>query len=207
VRGLRRKYPGVPIVTYVNTSAAVKAESDLCCTSGNAVAVVRSLNAPRVLMIPDEFLAQNVQAEVPEVEILTWAGHCEVHERFTPADIRDVRESYPGVTVIAHPECPPDVVAESDFSGSTAMMMDFVLQKRPPQVVLVTECSMADNIAAQNPDIEFIKPCNMCPHMKRMSLRNIRRALETMTHEVTVDPALADRARAAVERMLAVKTR
>ena len=207
VRGLRAKYPGVPIVTYVNTSAAVKAESDLCCTSGNAVAVVRSLNAPRVLMIPDEFLAQNVQAEVPEVEILTWAGHCEVHERFTPADIRDVRDSYPGVTVIAHPECPPDVVAESDFSGSTAMMMDFVLQKRPSQVVLVTECSMADNIAAANPDIEFIKPCNMCPHMKRMSLGNIRRALETMTHEVTVDPALADRARAAVERMLQVRTR
>jgi quinolinate synthase len=207
VRALRAKYPGVPVVTYVNTSAAVKAESDLCCTSGNAVAVVKSLNAPRVLMIPDEFLAQNVQAEVPEVEILTWAGHCEVHERFTPADIRDVRDSYPGVTVIAHPECPPDVVAESDFSGSTAMMMDFVVEKRPKQVVLVTECSMADNIAAQNPDIEFIKPCNMCPHMKRMSLRNIRRSLETMTHEVTVDPALADRARAAVERMLQVRTR
>ena len=158
-------------------------------------------------MIPDEFLAQNVQAEMPEVEILTWAGHCEVHERFTPADIREARESYPGVTVIAHPECPPEVVAESDFCGSTAMMMDFVTQKRPSQVVLVTECSMADNIAAQNPDIEFIKPCNMCPHMKRMSLKNIRRALETMTHEVTVDPALAERARAAVERMLLVRAR
>ena len=207
VRGLRAKYPGVPIVTYVNTSAAVKAESDLCCTSGNAVEVIRSLGVNRVLMIPDEFLAQNVQAVLPEIEILTWAGHCEVHERFTPADIRDVRESYPGVTVIAHPECPPDVVAESDFSGSTAMMMNFVMEKRPAQVVLVTECSMADNIAAANPDIEFIKPCNMCPHMKRMSLKNIRHALETMTHEVVVDPALADRARAAVERMLAVGAR
>ncbi|MEA1830855.1 quinolinate synthase NadA [Methylobacterium durans] len=207
VRTLRARYPGVPIVTYVNTSAAVKAESDLCCTSGNAVDVIRSLNAPRVLMIPDEFLAQNVQAILPEIEILTWAGHCEVHERFTPADIREVRESYPGVTVIAHPECPPEVVAESDFSGSTAMMMNFVEQKRPAQVVLVTECSMADNIAAANPDIEFIKPCNLCPHMKRMSLSNIRRSLETMTHEVTVDPSLADRARAAVERMLAVKAR
>ena len=205
VRGLREKYPGVPIVTYVNTSAAVKAESDLCCTSGNAVEVIKSLGVNRVLMIPDEFLAQNVQAMLPEIEILTWAGHCEVHERFTPADIREVRESYPGVTVIAHPECPPEVVAESDFSGSTAMMMNFVVQKRPAQVVLVTECSMADNIAAANPDIEFIKPCNMCPHMKRMSLKNIRRALETMTHEVTVDPALADRARLAVERMLAVR--
>ncbi|WP_132249143.1 quinolinate synthase NadA [Methylobacterium segetis] len=207
VRTLRARYPGVPIVTYVNTSAAVKAESDLCCTSGNAVDVIKSLNAPRVLMIPDEFLAQNVQAALPEIEILTWAGHCEVHERFTPADIREVRESYPGVTVIAHPECPPEVVAESDFSGSTAMMMNFVEQKRPAQVVLVTECSMADNIAAANPDIEFIKPCNMCPHMKRMSLSNIRRALETMTYEVTVEPELADRARAAVERMLAVKAR
>ncbi|MDB5645565.1 MAG: quinolinate synthase [Methylobacterium sp.] len=206
VRGLREKYPGVPIVTYVNTSAAVKAESDLCCTSGNAVEVVRSLNAPRVLMIPDEFLAQNVQAMVPEVEILTWAGHCEVHELFTPADIREVRESYPGVTVITHPECPPDVVAEADFSGSTAMMMNFVLEKRPKQVVLVTECSMGDNIAAANPDIEFIKPCNLCPHMKRISLKNIRRALETMTHEVTVEPELAERARMAVERMLAVRT-
>ncbi|MGU3537057.1 quinolinate synthase NadA [Methylobacterium sp. A54F] len=207
VRALRARYPGVPVVTYVNTSAAVKAESDLCCTSGNAVEVIRSLGAPRVLMIPDEFLAQNVQAALPEIEILTWAGHCEVHERFTPADIREVRDAYPGVTVIAHPECSPEVVAESDFSGSTAMMMDFVERKRPPQVVLVTECSMADNIAAANPDIEFIKPCNMCPHMKRMSLKNIRFALETMTQEVTVDPALADRARAAVERMLAVKTR
>ncbi|KAB1078452.1 quinolinate synthase NadA [Methylobacterium soli] len=207
VRGLRARYPGVPIVTYVNTSAAVKAESDLCCTSGNAVEVIRSLNVPRVLMIPDEFLAQNTQAALPEIEILTWAGHCEVHERFTPADIREVRDSYPGVTVIAHPECPPDVVAASDFSGSTAMMMNFVTEKRPAQVVLVTECSMGDNIAAANPDIEFIKPCNLCPHMKRMSLGNIRRALETMTHEVTVAPELADRARAAVERMLAVKPR
>jgi quinolinate synthase len=207
VRGLRAKYPGVPIVTYVNTSAAVKAESDICCTSGNAVEVVRSLNAPQVLMIPDEFLARNVQALVPEVEILTWAGHCEVHERFTPADIREVRESYPGITVIAHPECPPDVVAESDFSGSTAMMMNFVTERRPAQVVLVTECSMADNIAAANPDIEFVKPCNLCPHMKRITLRNIRHALETLTQEVTVEPELADRARLAVERMLAVRPR
>jgi quinolinate synthase len=207
VRGLREKHPGVPIVTYVNTSAAVKAESDVCCTSGNAVEVVRSLNVPRVLMIPDEFLARNVQALVPEVEILTWAGHCEVHERFTPADIREVRDSYPGITVIAHPECPPDVVAESDFSGSTAMMMNFVTEKRPAQVVLVTECSMADNIAAANPDIEFVKPCNLCPHMKRISLSNIRHALETLTQEVTVEPELADRARLAVERMLAVRPR
>lgn len=205
VRGLREKYPGVPIVTYVNTSAAVKAESDVCCTSGNAVDVVRSLNAPRVLMIPDEFLAQNVQAMVPEVEILTWAGHCEVHEQFTPADIREVRESYPGVTVIAHPECPPDVVAESDFSGSTAMMMNFVLEKRPAQVVLVTECSMGDNIAAANPDIEFIKPCNLCPHMKRITLPKILDSLLYMQEEVTIDPMIADKARRSVERMVNLK--
>ena len=205
VRGLRKKYPGVPVVTYVNTSAAVKAESDICCTSGNAVDVVRSLGVPRVLMIPDEFLARNVQKEVPEVEMLTWAGHCEVHERFTPADIEAVRDSYPGITVIAHPECPPEVVEASDFSGSTAMMMNYVTKKRPSQVVLVTECSMADNIAVANPDIEFVKPCNLCPPMKRISLGNIRHALETMTVEVTVEPALADRARLAVERMLAVK--
>ncbi|TXN23367.1 quinolinate synthase NadA [Methylobacterium sp. WL9] len=205
IRALRLKYPGVPVVTYVNTSAAVKAESDICCTSGNAADVVRSLGVPRVLMLPDEFLAQNVQVQVPEVEMLTWPGHCEVHERFTPDDIAAVRDSYPGITVIAHPECPPDVVQASDFSGSTAMMMNYVTSKRPSQVVLVTECSMADNIAVANPDIEFIKPCNMCPHMKRMSLPNIRHALETMTHEVTVEPALAERARRAVERMLAVK--
>ncbi|GEO99766.1 quinolinate synthase NadA [Methylobacterium haplocladii] len=205
IRALRQKYPGVPVVTYVNTSAAVKAESDICCTSGNAADVVRSLGVPRVLMLPDEFLAQNIQLQVPEVEMLTWAGHCEVHERFTPDDIAAVRDSYPGITVIAHPECPPDVVQASDFSGSTAMMMNYVTQKRPSQVVLVTECSMADNIAVANPDIEFIKPCNMCPHMKRMSLGNIRHALETMTHEIIVEPTLAERARRAVERMLAVK--
>lgn len=205
VRALRAKYPGVPVVTYVNTSAAVKAESDVCCTSGNAADVVRALGVKRVLMIPDEFLARNVQQQVPEVEMLTWAGHCEVHERFTPADIAEVRDSYPGITVIAHPECPPEVVEASDFSGSTAMMMNYVTEKRPSQVVLVTECSMADNIAVANPDIEFIKPCNMCPHMKRISLRNIRQSLETMTHEITVEEGLAERARRAVERMLAVK--
>ncbi len=205
VRALRRRYPGVPVVTYVNTSAAVKAESDLCCTSGNAKAVVESLGAARVLMIPDEYLAQNVQAELPGIEILTWAGHCEVHERFTAADIREAREVYPGVTVLAHPECPPAVVAEADFSGSTAAMQAYVETRRPAQVVMITECAMADNLALRNPDVAFVKPCNLCPHMKRISLEKIRRSLETLTHEVTVPDDLIGPARRAVERMLAVR--
>ena len=204
VRELRRRHPGVPVITYVNTSAAVKAESDICCTSGNALKIVRSLGVDRVIMLPDEFLARNIAAQAPEIEVITWAGHCEVHELFTPDDIRAVRESYPGVTVMTHPECPPEVVAEADFSGSTAMMADFVAQKRPQRVALVTECSMGDNLAQQFRDVEFVKPCNLCPHMKRITLGNIRAALEEEQHEVHIDPLLADRARAAVERMLAV---
>ena len=204
VRALRRQYPGVPVVTYVNTSAAVKAESDVCCTSGNAKRVVESLGVPRVLMLPDEFLARNVQAET-EVELIPWRGHCEVHERFTPAEVREFRDAHPGVVVLAHPECPPAVVAEADFSGSTAMMQDYVERVRPPKVMLLTECSMSDNVAARHPEIDFVRPCNLCPHMKRISLANIRRALETLTHEVTIDPAVAAPARRAVERMLAVR--
>ncbi|WP_449396128.1 quinolinate synthase NadA [Devosia riboflavina] len=204
VRELRRQHPGVPVVTYVNTSAAVKAESDICCTSGNALKVIRSLGVDRVIMLPDEFLARNIAAQAPEIEVITWAGHCEVHELFTPDDIRAVRESYPGVTVMTHPECPPEVVAEADFSGSTAMMADFVADKRPQRVALVTECSMGDNLAQQFRDVEFVKPCNLCPHMKRITLGNIRAALEEEQHEVHIDPLLAERARAAVERMLAV---
>jgi quinolinate synthase len=200
---LRQQYPGVPVVTYVNTSAAVKAESDICCTSGNARAVVESLGAERVIMLPDEYLARNIAAET-DVEIIAWSGRCEVHERFTPADIRQVREDHPGVTVLAHPECPPEVVAESDFSGSTAAMSDYVGRQKPARVVLLTECSMSDNVAVTHPDIEFIRPCNLCPHMKRITLSNIRRALEENRHAVTIDPVIAGRARLAVERMLAV---
>ena len=203
VRGLRLRYPGVPVVTYVNTSAAVKAESDICCTSSNARRVVESLGVPRVIMIPDEYLAQNIARETG-VEIISWAGHCEVHERFTPADIRGLRDAHPGVAVVAHPECPPDVVAEADFSGSTAMMEEFVQREAPGKVVLVTECSMSDNLAVRHPEVEFIRPCNLCPHMKRITLSNIRRALETMTHAVEIDPAVAGPARRAVERMLAL---
>jgi quinolinate synthase len=201
---LRDTYPGVPIVTYVNTSAAVKACSDICCTSGNARAVIESLGVPRVIMLPDEYLARNVAAET-NVKIIAWSGHCEVHERFSAGDVHELRENYPGVVILAHPECPPEVVAEADFSGSTAAMSAYVSKNRPPRVVLLTECSMSDNVAISHPDLEFIRPCNLCPHMKRITLRNIRRALETMQHEVTIDPAIAASARRAVERMLAVK--
>jgi quinolinate synthase len=205
VRMLRARYPGVPVVTYVNTSAAVKAESDICCTSGNAAKVIASLGTPRVIMLPDEYLAKNVAAQVPGVEVIAWSGRCEVHERFTPQDIRDLREGHPGVVVLAHPECPPEVVAQADFAGSTAAMADYVGEHRPARVALVTECSMSDNVALQHPDIEFVRPCNLCPHMKRITLPGIRRALETLTHEVGIDEELAQRARAAVERMLAVR--
>ena len=203
VRLMRQRYPGVPVVTYVNTSAAVKAESDICCTSGNALAVVESLGVDHVIMLPDEFLAQNIAAQT-KVKITAWKGHCEVHELFNAADVRQLRENHPGVTILAHPECPPEVVAEADFSGSTAAMSSFVGKERPARVVLLTECSMSDNVAVLHPDVEFIRPCNLCPHMKRITLKNIRHALETNAHEVTIDPAIADRARLTVERMLAL---
>src|SRR6516165_6731554 len=200
---LRQRYPRVPVVAYVNTSAAVKAEADICCTSGNAKKVVGSLCVPRVIMLPDEYLARNIAAETG-VEIIAWKGRCEVHERFTAADIHQLRAQHPGVVVLAHPECPPEVVAEADFAGSTAAMADYVGARKPARVVLVTECSMSDNVAVEHPDIEFVRPCNLCPHMKRITLPKIRRALETMTHEVTIDPMVATGARRAVERMLAV---
>ncbi|HEX3500960.1 MAG TPA: quinolinate synthase NadA [Stellaceae bacterium] len=203
VRLLRERYPGVPVVTYVNTSAAVKAESDICCTSGNARAVIESLGAPRVIMLPDEYLAKNVAAETG-VEIIAWTGHCEVHERFTASEIRSLRADYPEIVVLAHPECPPEVVAEADFAGSTAAMTSYVGKRKPSRVVLVTECSMSDNLAVEHPEIAFVRPCNLCPHMKRITLPKIRRALETMRYEVTIDPAIAARARRAVERMLEI---
>ena len=203
VRLLRQRYPGLPVITYVNTSAEVKAESDICCTSGNAKRVVESLGVPEVIMIPDQYLAANVARETG-VRIISWAGACEVHERFTPAQIRELRAENPGVVVLAHPECPPEVVDEADFAGSTAAMADYVTDKQPARVVLITECSMADNIAVLHPKVDFVRPCNLCPHMKRITLPGIRRALETISHEVVIDPAVAVRARQAVERMLAI---
>jgi len=204
IRTLRARHPGAPVVTYVNTSAAVKAESDICCTSGNAVKIVESLGVPQVIFLPDEYLARYVATQTA-VDIITWQGHCEVHERFSAADIARVRRAHAGIEVIAHPECPPDVLAAADFVGSTAQMTDWVKDRRPPRVLLLTECSMSDNVAAEVPDVELVRACNLCPHMKRIDLGNIRRALETMTHRVEVDADVAARARLAVERMLAVR--
>jgi quinolinate synthase len=203
VRKLREQYPGVPVVTYVNTSAEVKAECDICCTSGNALAIVESLGTDRVIFLPDEYLASYV-AEQTDVEIITWQGHCEVHERFTAEELESFRAAHEGLTIIAHPECPPDVLAMSDFVGSTAQMQDYVINERPPKVLMVTECSMSDNVSAGISDVEFIRPCNLCPHMKKITLANIQASLETLSPAVEIDPAVADRARAAVERMLDV---
>lgn len=200
---LREAYPGAPVVTYVNTSAEVKAASDICCTSGNAVEVVESLGVDRVIFLPDEYLGKWVATQT-DVDIILWQGHCEVHERFTGAELRAYRDADRSVRIIAHPECPPDVLAEADFVGSTSGMQAYVEDNQPVKVVMITECSMSDNLAVNNPGVEFVRPCNLCPHMNRITLENIHHSLETMTHEVKIDPAVADPARAAVERMLAV---
>ena len=203
VRLLRERYPGVPVVTYVNTSVEVKAESDICCTSSNAVEVVESLGADRVIFLPDEYLGRYVAGKT-DVEVVLWQGHCEVHERFTAEDLRNYRDTYPGVQIYAHPECPPDVLAEADYVGSTSGLLRHVDATRPDRVVLVTECSMSDNVAVAHPEIEFIRPCNLCPHMKQIPLPRIYAALRDLQHEVLVDPAVAARGRTAVERMLQV---
>ena len=205
VRKLKAQYPGVPVVTYVNTSADVKAETDICCTSSNALEVVESLGTDRVLMIPDEYLAQNI-ANQTDVEILTWKGACEVHERFTPEEVRRYREDNPGITVLAHPECPPNVIAEADYAGSTAGLINYVADNKPEKVIMITECSMSDNVAVHHPDVDFIRPCNLCPHMKLITLEKILDTLRHGTGEVTVDPAIADKAREAVERMINLPT-
>ncbi|HVA34252.1 MAG TPA: quinolinate synthase NadA [Candidatus Baltobacteraceae bacterium] len=213
VRLLREKYPGVPVVTYVNTSAEVKAESDVCVTSGNALRIVEALGAPRIIFLPDEYLAKYVASKT-DVEIIAWKGHCEVHERFSGGDIVRFRRDDPSLIVIAHPECPPDVLAEADYVGSTHGMTDYVgtlasasgdAPAPRPRVLLMTECSMADNVAGRYPSVEFVRPCNLCPHMKRNTLPKVLHSLQAMEYEVTIDPAIAQRARAAVERMLAFK--
>ncbi len=201
VRLLKERYPGVPVVTYVNTSAEVKAESDICCTSGNAVEVVESLGSNDVIFLPDEYLA-NYVAQQTDVNIITWKGHCEVHERFTAQELQDYRASYEDLTIIAHPECPPDVLEVADFVGSTAQMSRFVEKHRPKRVLMVTECSMSDNVAADVTDVEFIRPCNLCPHMKRITLAKIYESLENLEPRVEIDPLVAEKARRAVERML-----
>ena len=204
VRLLRERFPAVPVVAYVNTSADVKAEVDICCTSSNAVEVVESLNAPTVIFLPDQYLAKYVASKT-DVKIIAWKGACEVHERFTGDELRAYREADPSVQIIAHPECPPDVLAEADFTGSTAHMIKWVRNNRSKRVVMITECSMADNVQAELPDVEMVKPCNLCPHMKRITLSNILDSLLYLREEVAIDPAIAERARRPIERMINLK--
>ena len=203
VRLLRQRYPGVPVVTYVNTSADVKAESDICCTSSNAVQVVNSLGTDRVIFLPDRYLGQWVASQT-DVEVILWQGSCMVHERFTGEELRGYRRQHDGIQIIAHPECPPDVLAEADYVGSTSGMIEWVQREHPKRVVMVTECSMSDNVAAESPDTEFVRPCNLCPHMKKITLEGVRDALAEMQHKVEVPADIAERARQAVTRMLAV---
>ncbi len=213
IRLLRERYPGVPVVTYVNTSADVKAETDICCTSANAVAIVESLGVDRVIFLPDEFLGKWVATQT-DVQLILWKGHCEVHERFTGEDLRQYRQAYGGqavgqgdIQILAHPECPPEVLAEADFVGSTAAMIRYVGDNRPRRVVMITECSMSDNVSVEFPDVEFVRPCQLCPHMKRITLPKILHSLQTMQHEVLVDPEIGRRAKLALDRMLAVGRR
>lgn len=206
VRRLRRQYPGVPVVSYVNTSAEVKAESDITCTSSNAVAVVESLGVDRVIFTPDQYLGRWVATQT-DVDIILWEGACMVHERFTGAEIAGLKKQMGDMPVIAHPECPPDVLAEADYVGSTHGMITWVTRKQPESVMMITECSMADNVAEATPDTTYVRPCNLCPHMKRITLDKIRISLETMTHQVEIPEAIAERARQAVSKMLEVGRR
>ncbi len=203
VRTLRQLHPGVPIVTYINTSAAVKAECDMCCTSSNAVQVVESFGVDRVILVPDEYLAQNVNAQTA-VEVIAFNGRCEVHERFSAEELREYRAGFTGLKIIAHPECPPEVLDEADFAGSTASMIKWVQDHQPEKVLMVTECSMSDNVAVENPEVNFVRPCNLCPHMKKITLQNILYALRYNRHEIIIDPQVAAPARRAVERMIAL---
>ena len=203
IRLLKQKYPGVPVVTYVNTSAEVKSETDVCVTSGNALHIVESLNVPRIIFLPDEYLAKNI-AKQTNVEVIYWHGKCEVHERFTPEEILSYKEQHKGLVVIAHPECSPEVVDVCDFTGSTANMSDYVKEKQPQKVLMVTECSMSDNVSVANKNVEFIRPCNLCGHMKRVTLKKIYDSIIYNQHEVTVDSQYADKARLSIERMLEI---
>ena len=204
VRLLKQKYPGVPVVSYVNTSADVKAETDICCTSSNAVEIVESLGVDKVIFLPDKYLGKNVAAQT-KVKIITFHGTCIVHERFTPEEIREYRKNYPGIVVLAHPECPPEVVAEADYTGSTSKMSNYVRDNKPKKVLMVTECSMSDNVAIENPEVEMIKPCNLCPYMKKITLQGIYNSLVNGTEEVELTEAVMDKARLSIKRMIEVK--
>ena len=201
VRLIKEMNPGIPVVTYINTSADVKAETDICCTSSNAVEIVESLGTDRVIFLPDEYLAKNVAAQT-KVGIIMWHGKCEVHERFTAKEIREYRKDNPGITVLAHPECSPDVIAEVDYAGSTSKMNNYVKEKQPAKVLMVTECSMSDNVSVENPNVEFIRPCNLCPHMKKINLPKILESLLLNIHEIKIDQDILERARIPIERML-----
>ena len=205
VRLIKQRYPGLPVVTYVKTTADVKAETDICCTSANAVQIVewaaKEWGVDKVILIPDEYLARNVAAQT-DIKIVAWKGHCEVHKRFTTQDIADMRDAWPDAEVLAHPECPEEILQAADFAGSTAAMTDYVEARKPKRVVLITECSMASNIKGDVPDVQFVGPCNMCPHMKRITLENIRDCLRDMKFEVTVPDDMIDKARMAVQRMI-----
>ena len=203
VRLLKEKYPGVPVVSYVNTSADVKAETDICCTSANAVKIVESLGVKKVIFLPDEYLAKYVASQT-EVEIIAWKGICMVHDQFTEKEIHDIRAKNPGIKIIAHPECPPDVIKASDFAGSTGGMIKYVKENQPKKVMMVTECSMSDNIQVENPNVEFIRPCNLCPHMKKITLPKILACLENETGEIIMDKETIEKARIPVERMVAI---
>ncbi|MBT4204260.1 MAG: quinolinate synthase NadA [Rhodobiaceae bacterium] len=204
VRKLKQKYPGVPVVTYVNTSADVKAESDICCTSGNALEIIESLGAKKVLFLPDKYLAQNI-AKQTDVEIIWWEGSCIVHELFTPEELHQARENEEDLIIIAHPECPPNVVEAADFSGSTANMISYIKENQPKKVMMVTECSMSDNVSAVNPNVQFIRPCNLCPYMKKITLPKILDNLIYLNNEVKIDPLIAAKAFNAVDRMINLK--
>jgi len=200
---LKEKYPGVPVVSYVNTSADVKAETDICCTSANAVKIVESLGVDKVIFLPDHYLANYVQKNT-KVKIISWQGTCIVHEKFTAREIDDIRKQNPGIKVIAHPECPPDVISASDFAGSTSSMVKYVKENQPKKVLLVTECSMSDNVQVENPNVQFIRPCNLCPHMKRISLNKIFDCLKNESNEIKISHNIAAMARKSVERMAEV---
>ena len=200
VRMLKEKYPGVPVVSYVNTSAEVKAESDICCTSANAVKIVESLGVDKVIFIPDYYLANYVQKKT-KVKIISWQGTCIVHEKFSAKEVEDIRKENPGIKIIAHPECPPDVISASDFAGSTSSMVKYVKENQPKKVLLVTECSMSDNVQVENPNVQFIRPCNLCPHMKRISLNKIFDCLKNESNEIKISHNIAEMARKSVQRM------
>jgi len=200
VRLLKKKNPGVPVVSYVNTSADVKAETDVCCTSANAVKIVNSLNVKKVIFLPDDYLAKYVASQT-NVEIISWKGTCEVHEQFTDTEINEIRKNNPDIKVIAHPECPPDVINASDFAGSTSGMIKYVKENQPKKVMMVTECSMSDNIQIDNPNVEFIRPCNLCPHMKRITLPKILDCLKNETNEILMSEEIIRKARKSVEKM------